>query len=232
MELGTMCATSFIGQEGDYNGSQLGCLRSLSSCLLSAGFLSFLPLGITGEACTEKGRCTRKCLGAASLPSPSTFASRQPRYQRRVWVVRSLAALLSYSQPLTQLFPLKFVMYFHIKLKKKTWGGEGMGQVERGRRELRMIARWNKCATWGNYKCLKTGVCNESALRSRTRRPLFQCRNTVKRPLKPEELDLIRWVVYEINAGWLLKIFFIEDLQLCHQIAEQSPGVIRPIWET
>lgn len=46
--------------------------------------------------------------------------------------MRSLAALLSYSQPLTQLFPLKFVKYFHIKLVKKKSEGEGMVQVERG----------------------------------------------------------------------------------------------------
>lgn len=47
-------------------------------------------------------------------------------------MVRSLAALLSYSQPLTQLFPLKFVMYFHIKLKKIKHEGGGNGTSGEG----------------------------------------------------------------------------------------------------
>ena len=42
-----------------------------------------------------------------------------------------------------------------------------------------MIAHWNKCATWENYKCLKTGVYNESAFSSITIASLFQCKDTI-----------------------------------------------------
>lgn len=54
--------------------------------------------------------------------------------------MKSLAALLSYSQPLTQLFPLKFVKYFHIKLVKKKVRGREWYKLRGGRRELKMIA--------------------------------------------------------------------------------------------
>lgn len=59
-----------------------------------------------------------------------------------------------------------------------------------------MIAHWNKCATWENYKCLKTGVYNESAFSSITIASLFWGKDTINCPIKSKELDLIRWVVY------------------------------------
>lgn len=67
---------------------------------------------------------------------------------------------------------------------------------EGGRREQKMVAHWNKCATWENYKCLKTEVYNESAFSSITIASLFWYENTINCPIKSKELDLIKWLVY------------------------------------
>ena len=75
-------------------------------------------------------------------------------------------------------------------MRKMLQMGEG------GRREQKMIAHWNKCAPWENYKCLKTGVYNESAFSSIAIASLFWGENTINYPIKSKELDLIRWVVY------------------------------------
>lgn len=184
----------------------------------------------------EKMKTLENAWGHQPPPHYCLYRDNQ-RQWARVWMVRSLAVLLSYSQPLTQLFPLKFEMYFHVKLFKNVRGvGGRRGWYklrEGGRRELKMIAHWNKCATWENYKCLKTGICNESTLRSRTGASLIWCRHTINQPTKPERGLRFNKMGGVLNKCQLIiKDLFIEDLQLCHQTAEQYSGVIRPIWET
>lgn len=81
-------------------------------------------------------------------------------------------------------------MYFLIKLlKNEKTSGEREG-------EEKMIAHWNKCVTWENFKYLKMEVYNESAFSSITTVSLFWCKNTINCPITFKQLDLIRWVAY------------------------------------
>lgn len=116
-------------------GNKCKHLFPLLASLLSARFPSFLPLEMLGNHEPRENETLENAWGHQPLPHYCLHRDNQ-RQRARVWMVRSLAALLSYSQPLTQLFPLKFEMYFHVKLFKNVrgvWGEEGMVQVERGR---------------------------------------------------------------------------------------------------